>query len=205
MSNPQGTHLPTIRLGQIALARSGDKGNHANIGVVAYTSAGYDYLRQALTAERVAAFFSQLGVTRVVRYELPRLYALNFVLYDALAGGASRSLRIDTQGKLLGTAILELELPLPEQLALMLRVRQPSPQTASTAADAANPARGPAAEPAAPAWQAQADRPPEPAHTDSVAERHGTGPDCPAAPAPAAGCRQAGGQAGRQSGLGPST
>lgn len=110
-----------IRLGEIALARSGDKGNHANIGVVAYTPAGYEYLRQVLTAERVAEYFAPLGASRVVRYELPRLCAFNFVLYDVLAGGASRSLRIDSQGKLLGTAMLELALPLPENIEQMRR------------------------------------------------------------------------------------
>jgi len=108
-----------IRLERIAHARSGDKGNHANIGVVAYTREGFTYLRDALSAERVQQHFSGLGASRVERYELPRLWALNFVLYDALAGGASRSLRIDTQGKLLGTAIGELELPAPENLARM--------------------------------------------------------------------------------------
>lgn len=97
-------------LGQIAHARSGDKGNHANIGVVANDRAAYDRLAAELTAERVADFFANLKPSRVERFELPKLWALNFVLYDVLAGGASRSLRIDTQGKLLGTAILELEL-----------------------------------------------------------------------------------------------
>jgi hypothetical protein len=100
-----------IKLGKLAHARSGDKGNHANIGVVAYTPAGYEFLRNELTAERVRDYFAGLGTSRVERYELPRIGALNFVLYDALAGGASQSLRLDTQGKLLGTAILELELP----------------------------------------------------------------------------------------------
>jgi hypothetical protein len=111
----------TINLGQIAHARSGDKGNHANIGVIAYTAAGYDYLCQALTADRVAEYFAGLKPTKVVRYELPKIYALNFVLYDVLAGGASQSLRIDTQGKLLSTAIAELELPEPGNLPEMLR------------------------------------------------------------------------------------
>ena len=110
----------TIQLGQIAHARSGDKGNHANIGVVAYTTAGFDFLRRELTAERVAAYFHGLGATRVERFELPRIGALNFLLYNALAGGASQSLRIDTQGKLLGTAVGELELPAPENLAELL-------------------------------------------------------------------------------------
>jgi hypothetical protein len=110
----------TITLGQIAHARSGDKGNHVNIGVLAYAEAGFLWLRQELTVERVADFFSGLGATSVERFELPRVQALNFVLYNALAGGASESLRIDTQGKLLGTAILELSLPAPENLDDMI-------------------------------------------------------------------------------------
>ena len=115
--------MSLIELGQIAHARSGDKGNHANIGVVAYTSAGYDFLETELTADRVADFFAGLIVSEVDRYELPKLGALNFVLHNALAGGASRSLRIDTQGKLLGTAILTLKLPAASdaELTKMLR------------------------------------------------------------------------------------
>jgi hypothetical protein len=100
-----------MKLAEIAHARSGDKGNHANIGVVAYTAAGFEFLKRELTAERVAAYFAGLGASGVERFELPLVGALNFVLYNALGGGASQSLRIDTQGKLLGTAILELELP----------------------------------------------------------------------------------------------
>ena len=100
-----------MNLSDLAHARSGDKGNHANIGVVAHDSVAFERLRRQLTAERVSEFFRGLGVQRVERFELPRIGALNFVLYNALAGGASQSLRIDTQGKLLGTAILELELP----------------------------------------------------------------------------------------------
>jgi hypothetical protein len=111
--------VPMITLGQVAHARSGDKGNHANIGVVAYTPAGFEFLRNELTAEGVAEYFRGLGATRVERYELPRIGGLNFVLYNALGGGASLSLRLDTQGKLLGTAILELELPAPPNLAQM--------------------------------------------------------------------------------------
>jgi hypothetical protein len=112
---------PTMTLGQIAHARSGDKGNHANVGVVAYTWAGFDYLRDVLTAERIAEHFARLEPSRVERFELPRLCALNFVLYNALAGGASQSLRIDTQGKLLGLSVLELELPRPANADAMLR------------------------------------------------------------------------------------
>ncbi len=110
--------MQSVTLREIAHARSGDKGNHANICVVAYNRAGYEFLLRELTADRVAEFFSELGCTHVERFELGMVDALNFVLYNALAGGASRSLRIDTQGKLLGTAILELPLPTPPHAAL---------------------------------------------------------------------------------------
>lgn len=111
-----------MSLGLIAHARSGDKGNHANICVVAYTTAGYKYLLAELTAERVQKYFARLGCCQVERFELGMVDALNFVLRDALAGGASRSLRTDTQGKLLGTAILEMPLAAPpdDQLAEMM-------------------------------------------------------------------------------------
>jgi len=95
-------------LGHFAHGRSGDKGNHANIAVIAYRPAGYAWLRDYLTADKVAAYFAPLKPSRVVRYEAPNLLALNFVLYDVLAGGASRSLRIDTQGKTLALALLEM-------------------------------------------------------------------------------------------------
>lgn len=120
-----------VRLSEISHARSGDKGNHANIGVVAYTPAGYEFLRAELTAERVHEFFRALGATRVERFELPGMGALNFLLHNALAGGASQSLRIDTQGKLLSTAIMELELPEPPQLDEMRR----PPTAASSQSD----------------------------------------------------------------------
>ncbi len=118
VKSPTGSDV--IRLGEIATARSGDKGNHANIGVVAITAAGCEFLRRELSAQRVSDFFAGLGATSVERFELPNVGALNFMLYNALAGGAGRSLRVDTQGKLLGTAILDLELPTPENLDTML-------------------------------------------------------------------------------------
>jgi len=101
----------TVRLRDFATARSGDKGNHANIGVVARDKTSFEHLAQHLTAERVQEFFSDTGVTQVERFKLPKVWALNFVLYNSLGGGASQSLRIDTQGKLFGTAILDLQLP----------------------------------------------------------------------------------------------
>lgn len=104
-----------VRLGDLAITRSGDKGNHANLGVIAPSEGVYQHLFEYLTSERVHTFFRDWGVSRVDRYLLPNVWALNFVLYNALAGGASRSLRIDTQGKLLGVAAAELLLPSPPE------------------------------------------------------------------------------------------
>ena len=114
----------TITLGEIAHARSGDKGNHANVGVIAYTAAGYEFLREQLTTARMTEFFAPLAPSSVERFELPKLHAFNFMLYNALGGGASQSLRIDTQGKLLGTSVLELKLPRPANLQAMRRAAQ---------------------------------------------------------------------------------
>lgn len=109
-----------MRLRDIAHGRSGDKGNHANIGVIAYTPAGFAYLDRALTAERVAAWFAVLEPASVERYALPGIGAYNFLLREVLGGGASDSLRTDTQGKVLATSLLEMELPRPEDWRAML-------------------------------------------------------------------------------------
>src|ERR671935_807363 len=100
--------MNAINLSTIAHGRSGDKGNHANVAVIAYTPAGFAWLRQHLTAERVRDYFAGLNPGRVIRYEAANLLALNFVLYDVLAGGASRSLRSDNQGKTLALALLAM-------------------------------------------------------------------------------------------------
>lgn len=105
-----------IPLYRIAYARSGDKGNNANVGVIARSQQGYNFLEKALTTKMVKAHFQNLGLINVIRYELPNLLAFNFILEGALAGGGSRSLRIDSQGKALGQAMLELELDIPEEL-----------------------------------------------------------------------------------------
>jgi hypothetical protein len=104
----------SIRLGDLAHTRSGDKGNRSNIGVVARDGAAYAWLEARLTEAVVAEFLRPLGIGAVRRYELPRLHAFNFVIEHALAGGASRSLRLDTQGKALGVVLLELPLPVPD-------------------------------------------------------------------------------------------
>ena len=113
-----------VNLGSVAHGRSGDKGNHANIAVIAYTQAGYDWLREYLTADRVAEYFKSMEPSRVVRFEAANMLGLNFVLYDVLAGGASRSLRIDTQGKTLALTLLRMDIDAPPNLADMLRDKE---------------------------------------------------------------------------------
>jgi hypothetical protein len=107
-------------LSWIAHGRSGDKGNHANIAVIAYTRAGFDWLREHLTAQVVQDYLKSLKPSRVVRYEAANVLGLNFVLYDVLAGGASRSLRVDTQGKTLALSLLQM-IQAPEGIEAMLR------------------------------------------------------------------------------------
>lgn len=105
----------------LAHGRSGDKGNHANIAVIAYTEAGYRWLQQCLTESVVAEYFEALGPSEVQRYEAPNVFGLNFVLRNVLAGGASRSLRIDTQGKTYALALLQMTIEVPLDHRAMLR------------------------------------------------------------------------------------
>jgi hypothetical protein len=113
--------LERVPLSAIAHGRSGDKGNHANVAILAYTPAGFEWLRKNLTAERVHDYFRSMQPSRVVRYEAPNLLALNFLLYDILVGGASRSLRIDSQGKTLALALLEMVVDKPSNYAALSR------------------------------------------------------------------------------------
>ncbi|MEX1012408.1 MAG: hypothetical protein WD595_06360 [Waddliaceae bacterium] len=107
----------SIRLRQIAFARSGDKGVNANIAIFAYTDVGYQFLKEKLTEKKVHLYFEALSPEKTVRFELPNLNAFNFVLYNVLD-----SLRTDSQGKAIGQALLEIELPIPEEkLSLCLR------------------------------------------------------------------------------------
>jgi hypothetical protein len=102
----RGTNSPRV-LGDIALARSGDKGTSANVGVIGRRAEDYDFLKDWLTADRVAAHFSATDVTSVTRYELPNLGALNFILHGIL----KNPLRTDAQGKALGQMLLAMPLP----------------------------------------------------------------------------------------------
>lgn len=96
----------TRRLYDVAFGRSGDKGNIANISIIARTSEDYQNLKTKLTAERVKEHLGELVKGDVIRYELDNIEALNFVCYEALDGGGTRSLRIDPLGKSLAGALL---------------------------------------------------------------------------------------------------
>lgn len=100
----------------LAHARSGDKGDTSNIGVIARKPEYYPVLVRELTAERVRALFAPLCKGPVERYEMPNIDALNFVLHAALDGGALSSLRVDRQGKTYGYALLRMEIEVPDDL-----------------------------------------------------------------------------------------
>ncbi len=103
-----------VRLLALAHARSGDKGDAANVGVIARRPEYYPLLVRELTAERVAAHFRGMLTGGVERYELPNLGALNFLLHGALGGGGTVSLKTDAQGKTLSTALLRMEIEVPD-------------------------------------------------------------------------------------------
>jgi len=109
-----------VRLARIAHARSGDKGDRADIGLFAYDAPTYAVLKRAVNADRVAAHFAWLGTTSVDVYPLDNLLAVKIVLNGALAGGAARSLRSDNLGKTIGAALLRLEIEIDEAEAARL-------------------------------------------------------------------------------------
>ena len=108
--------MPQVTLERIAAARSGDKGEGSNVGVMARSDPAYAFLKENLTAELVRQHFRGLNRGTVVRYEADNLRALNFLLADSLGGGGSASLRTDAQGKTHGLALLRLELDVPEEI-----------------------------------------------------------------------------------------
>lgn len=99
-----------MKLRAIAHSRTGDKGNISNISVIAYDARHYALLKSQVTAERVRAHFSGIVEGDVVRYELPNIAALNFVMQQALGGGVTRSLALDAHGKSLSSALLDMEI-----------------------------------------------------------------------------------------------
>jgi len=109
--------VPRVPLVHLAHARSGDKGDTANVGLIAYEAEHYDLLVRKVTSERVKEHFGPMVKGEVERFELPNLHALNFLLHGALDGGGTRSLMTDAQGKVFSTALLRMEVEVPREVA----------------------------------------------------------------------------------------
>ncbi len=123
-----------VQLVRIAHARSGDKGDTANVGVIAYDPAHYSILVDQLTSEAVKAHFGPMVAGKVERFELPNLDAINFLLHGALDGGGTQSLMNDAQGKVFSTALLRMAVEVPDAVAAALpdRGRVPAGWSAET-------------------------------------------------------------------------
>lgn len=120
--------MTKIQLVHLAHARSGDKGDTANVGVIAYDEAHYELLRDQLTPEAVKAHFGEMVRGDVERFELPNLNALNFLLHGALGGGGTMSLMNDAQGKVFSTGLLRMELEVPDEVAAAVAGRGRVPE-----------------------------------------------------------------------------
>lgn len=103
--------MNTIQLRELAYARSGDKGDVCNVGLLAFNRENYELIRKYVTPERVKAHFGDMVKGEVEIYEMPNIEALEIVLRNALDGGATRTLRFDQTGKAMGTALLRMEIP----------------------------------------------------------------------------------------------
>ncbi len=104
-----------IQLTKLAHARSGDKGDTANVGLLAFTPEIYEIIKREVTAERVKTHFGAMVKGAVERFELPNLHALNFLLHESLGGGGTLSLMTDAQGKTFSTALLRMEIELSDE------------------------------------------------------------------------------------------
>lgn len=109
--------MKTIPLYAMAHARSGDKGDGSNVGILAYDARGYEILVEWLTPQRVKEHFGAIVRGEVERFELPNLLALNFILHDSLGGGGSASLKTDAQGKTHGMGLLRMGVEVSEDYA----------------------------------------------------------------------------------------
>ena len=105
-----------LKLSTIAHARSGDKGDAANCGVIAYKQEWYPILQQYLTTEVVKNYFEGVVLGEIERYELPNLWAVNFLLNNTLGGGGTVSLKLDAQGKTIATSMLQCEIEVPDTI-----------------------------------------------------------------------------------------
>jgi hypothetical protein len=105
-----------VKLDRVAYARSGDKGDASNVGLIAMSPGLYDVIREQATAERVKEHFRDVCRGKVDRYELPNILALNFILHDSLGGGGTESLKNDAQGKTHAQGLLQMEVEIPDEL-----------------------------------------------------------------------------------------
>ncbi|HKP87231.1 MAG TPA: hypothetical protein VJZ26_14100 [Blastocatellia bacterium] len=109
--------MAKVKLAQIAHARSGDKGDTANVGLIAYKPEYYPILVEQVTAKRVKEHFKGICLGEVERFEIPNLGALNFLLHNSLDGGGTLSLKTDAQGKTYSTALLRMEIEVDDSVA----------------------------------------------------------------------------------------
>jgi hypothetical protein len=146
----------------VAHARSGDKGDASNVGLIADSPELYEVIRREVTAERVAEHFREVCRGEVERFEVPNLLALNFLLHDSLGGGGTLSLKSDAQGKTHGQGLLTMRIEVPAELApresagplaaaLARRAEAAAGRETAHATEAAAPADAGASGPAAPA------------------------------------------------------
>jgi hypothetical protein len=108
--------MALVPLSRLAMARSGDKGEGSNVGVIARSEPAYRFLKRELTADRVRAHMHAINRGQVKRYEADNMCVLNFLLHDSLGGGGSASLKTDAQGKTHGLAVLRLVLEVPQEV-----------------------------------------------------------------------------------------
>ena len=105
--------MPIVQLAQVAISRSGDKGNISDLSLFANNSQIFEVLKKEVTEQRVKEHFAGLCTGKVERYEVPNVLALKFVLHDALGGGSASSLRMDNLGKSLSAALLRMKVDIP--------------------------------------------------------------------------------------------
>ena len=108
--------MTRVLLSRIACARSGDKGEGSNVGIIARSPAAYSFLKESLTAEVVRSFLSEINLGGVERFEADNMLVLNFLLEDSLGGGGSASLKTDAQGKTHGLALLRMHVDVPDEV-----------------------------------------------------------------------------------------
>jgi hypothetical protein len=116
--------MKKIYLREIAHSRAGDKGDISNVSVIAYCKEDYELIREQVTADRVKTHFKGLVKGDVIRYELPNVHALNFVMYQALGGGVTRSISHDPHGKSYSALMLTLEVEVSEERAGEIEARK---------------------------------------------------------------------------------